>query len=60
MLAYNLISIREADMGKTERIVLDERQASRVMEAAWAKFFRCLGDPTSLRIVELLLEREKT
>lgn len=40
-------------------IVLNEREATRVMGEACAKFFRGLGDPTRLKIVESLLEGEK-
>ena len=46
-------------MGETENMVMDEKQASLVMGEACAKFFRGLGDPTRLMIVELLLDGEK-
>lgn len=46
-------------MENTDGVVIDEMQADRIMSEACAKFFRGLGDPTRLRIVELLLEGEK-
>ena len=46
-------------MNNTDGVVVDERQANRIMGEACAKFFRGLGDPTRLRILELLLEGEK-
>lgn len=46
-------------MENSSGIVLDERKADQVMGEACAKFFRGLGDPTRLRIVELLMDGEK-
>lgn len=46
-------------MAKADSVVMDEGLASQVMGEACAKFFRGLGDPTRLRIVELLLDGEK-
>lgn len=46
-------------MKGTEGVAVDERQASQMMNQACAKFFRGLGDPTRLRIIELLLDGRK-